>query len=170
MRRLSILLTTAFLTFVIGVSANALINSFITDEVVETISTCSSYESAVMLWREPKLIPPAVHSCGHFVITVGDDRQLYFNSRWIGSLDDSQLLIKELEDAFRARTDNHLYRRGMESAYEVPEDERIDKTVYLKAGRALAYGEVQDLIERIKSIGANPIGLISDPEYPFTEE
>jgi len=116
MRRLSILLTTAFFTFVIGVSANALINSFITDEVVETISTCSNYESAVMVWREPKLIPPAVHSCGHFVITVGDDRQPYFNSRWIGSLDDSQLLIKELEDAFRARTDNHLYRRGMESA------------------------------------------------------
>jgi biopolymer transport protein ExbD len=104
------------------------------------------------------------------VITVGDDRQLYLNSRLIGSLDHPDLLILELEDAFRKRTEFHAYRQGMERAYELPEDERIEKTVYLKAGRSLSYGEVHDLIKRIKDIGANPIGLISDPEYPFTEE
>lgn len=115
------------------------------------------------------MVPPAVPLCGHFVITIGDDRRLYLNSRWMGSLDDPQLLLKELEDAFRIRTELHIYRRGMEQAYEAPEHERIDKTVYLKAGRTLAYGEVHDLIERIKIIGANPIGLVSDAPRPLTQ-
>ena len=163
MRRLSILVSTAFLTFMIGVVANSTVNYFATDELIEKLATCSDYASALMLWREPRLVPPAVHSCGHFVITISDDRQLYLNSRWVGRLDDQQLLIAELEGAFRVRTEFHVYRRGMEQACEVPKDERIDKTVYLKAGRGLAYGEVHDLIERIKTIGANPIGLIPDP-------
>lgn len=166
MRRLSILITTAFFTFVIGVGANTLVNYFTTDELIERLATCSDYASALMLWREPNLVSPAVHSCGHFVITIGDDRQLYLNSRRMGSLDDPQLLVIELEDAFRVRTEHHAYRGGMELAHEVPASERIDKTVYLKAGRTIPYGEVHDLIERIKTIGANPIGLIPDPEYP----
>jgi biopolymer transport protein ExbD len=170
MRRPSILLTTAFLTFMMGVGANTLINYFATDEVIETLATCSNYAPSLMLWREPKLVPPAVRSCGHFVITVSNDRQLYLNSHRAGSLDNPRLLIGELESAFRVRTDYHVYRQGMERAYDVPEDERIDKTVYLKAGRGLSYGEVHDLIERIKTIGANPIGLVSDPEYLFTDE
>ena len=169
MRRLSILIATALLTFVIGLCANTLVDYFATDEVIETVATCSNYVSAVMLWREPKLVPPAVNSCGHFVIAVGDDRQIYLNSSRMGSLDDPQLLIRELENVFRVRTKFHLYRRGMEVAYDVPDEDRIDKTVYIKAGRALSYGEVHDLIETLKAAGANPIGLISDPQYPFTE-
>jgi len=169
MRRLSILVSTAFLTFMIGVVANSTVNYFATDELIEKLATCSDYASALMLWREPRLVPPAVRSGGHLVITISDDRQLYLNSRRMGSLDDPQLLVIELEDAFRVRTEHHVYRIGMEQAYEVPEDERVDKTVYLQAGRGLSYGEVHDLIERIKTIGANPIGLVPDPEYPFTE-
>lgn len=170
MRRLSILIATALLTFVIGLCANTLVDYFATDEVIETIATCSNYVSAVMLWREPKLVPPAVSPCGHFVIAVGDDRQIYLNSSRMGSLDHPQLLIRELASAFRVRTKFHLYRPGMEGAYDVPEQDRIDKTVYLKAGRALSYGEVHDLIERLKNAGANPIGLIPDPHYQFSEE
>jgi hypothetical protein len=148
MRRLSILITTAFRSFMIGVVANTMVNYFATDELIERLATCSDYASALMLWREPRLVPPAVRSCGHFVITISDDRQIYLNSRRMGSLDHPQLLVIELEDAFRVRTEHHVYRSGMEQAYEIPEHERIDKTVYLKAGRGLPYGEVHDLIER----------------------
>jgi biopolymer transport protein ExbD len=123
-----------------------------------------------MLWREPKLIPPGVSSCGHLVITIADDRQLYLNSRSMGKLYEPLLLIEEIEKVFDVRTQSHVYRRGMEEAYEVPYPDRIDKTVYLKAGRALSYGDVHDLVERLKAIGANPIGLLPDPQYPFTEQ
>jgi len=158
------------LTFVVGLGTKALVDYVVTDELVDTIETCGDYASAVMLWREPKLVPPHVNSCAHFVITISDDRQLYLNSRWMGSLNEPQLLIRELENAFFVRTEFHVYRSGMEEAYGVPYSERIDKTVYLKAARTLSYGEVHDLVEAMKAIGANPIGLLSDPEYPFTEE
>ena len=170
MRRLWIWIGITFLTFTVGVSANTLVGYFVTDELVHTIESCGDYASAVMLWQEPKLVPPTVNSCGHFVLTVGDDRRLYLNSRPMGSLDNPELLIGELENAFYVRTEFHVYRRGMEDAYDVPEENRIDKTVYLKAGRNLSYGEIHDLIERIREVGANPVGLVPDPQYPFTEE
>jgi biopolymer transport protein ExbD len=170
MRRLWISIAITFVTFAIGVSANALVEYFVTDELVNTIESYGDHASAVMLWQEPKLVPPTVNSCGHFVLTVGDDRRLYLNSRPMGSLDDPELLIGELENAFHVRTEFHVYRRGMEDAYDVPEEDRIDKTVYLKAGRNLSYGDIHDLIERIREVGANPVGLVRDPEYPLTEE
>jgi biopolymer transport protein ExbD len=86
----------------------------------------------------------------------------------MGRLGDEELLIREVENVFRVRTNHHVYRSGMEEAFEVPEEDRIDKTVYLRFGRSLSYGEVHDLIERLKAAGANPIGLVSDPPRPYT--
>jgi biopolymer transport protein ExbD len=43
-----------------------------------------------------------------------------------------------------------------------PEDEKIEKTVFVKAPRALKYGEVVKVIDAIKGAGANPIGLQVD--------
>jgi biopolymer transport protein ExbD len=168
MRRLSIKIAIASLTFLIGLSAQRLLDYFVTDELVETVVTCSEYGQTLMLFREPSLIPPAVRSCGHFVITVSDDRRLFLNSRPMGRLGDEELLIREVENVFRVRTNHHVYRSGMEEAFEVPEEDRIDKTVYLRFGRSLSYGEVHDLIERLKAAGANPIGLVSDPPRPYT--
>lgn len=170
MRRVYFSIGVAFMTFVVGLGTKVLVDCVVTDELVDTLETSGDYASAVMLWREPKLVPPHVNSCGHFVLTVGDDRRLYLNSRPMGTLDDPELLIGELENAFYVRTEAHVYRRGMEDAYDVLEENRIDKTVYLKAGRNLSYGEIHDLIERVREVGANPVGLVSDPQYPFTEE
>jgi len=169
LRRLSIKIAIASLTFLVGLGAQRLLDYFVTDELVETIVTCSDCGPTLMLFQEPKLVPPAVHSCGHFVITVSDDRRLFLNSCPMGRLGDEELLIGELENAFRIRTKHHVYRRGMEEAFEVPVEDRIDKTVYVRAGRSLSYGEVQDMIERLKAAGANPIGLVSDPPRPITD-
>ncbi|MEK6333697.1 MAG: hypothetical protein AABM67_02040 [Acidobacteriota bacterium] len=167
MRRLSIKIAIASLTFLIGFGAQTVVNYFLTDELVNAIETCTDYGQTLMLFREPRLEPPAVQSCGHFVIIVGDDRRLLLNSRPMGRLGDEELLIFELKNAFMVRTNHHVYRRGMDEAFEVPEEERIDKTVYLRFGRSLSYGEVQDLVERLRAAGANPIGLVSDPPRQF---
>jgi biopolymer transport protein ExbD len=169
MRRLSIKIVIASLTFLIGLSTQRLLDYFVTDKLVETIVTCSEYGRTLMLFREPSLVPPAVTSCGHFVITVGDDRRLFLNSRPMARMDGDKLLIEELENAFRVRAKYHVYRSGMEKAFELPEEDRIDKTVYLRFGRSLSYGEVQDMIERLKAAGANPIGLVSDPPRRFAD-
>ncbi len=169
MRRLSIKIAIASLTFLLGLGVQTVVDCFLADKLVNAIETCADYGRTLMFFSEPRLEPPAVRSCGHFVITIGDDNQLYLNSRPIGRLGDEELLIGELENAFHVRTQFHVYRRGMEEAFEVPVEDRIDKTVYLRFGRSLSYGEVQDLVERLRAAGANPIGLVSDPPRQFTD-
>ena len=44
----------------------------------------------------------------------------------------------------------------------IKEDERIEKTVFVKAPRALKYGDVVKVIDAIKGAGANPVGLQVD--------
>ena len=50
----------------------------------------------------------------------------------------------------------------METASTTPEDQRIEKTVFVKAPRALKYGDVVKVIDAIKGAGASPVGLQVD--------
>jgi biopolymer transport protein ExbD len=50
----------------------------------------------------------------------------------------------------------------METRSDLPEEERIEKTVFVKAPRSLPYGEVVKVIDAIKGAGANPVGLQVD--------
>ncbi len=45
---------------------------------------------------------------------------------------------------------------------DVPNDLRIEKTVFIKAPRSLNYGDVVKVIDGIKLAGATPIGLQLD--------
>ncbi len=50
----------------------------------------------------------------------------------------------------------------MESRIDLPQSERIEKTLYVKADQSLKYGEVLKLIDELKGTGANPIGVVID--------
>jgi biopolymer transport protein ExbD len=50
----------------------------------------------------------------------------------------------------------------METRTDVPEQDRIERTVFIKAPRALRYEEVVKVIDAIKGAGANPVGLQVD--------
>jgi biopolymer transport protein ExbD len=45
---------------------------------------------------------------------------------------------------------------------DLPEDYRIEKTVFIKAPRSIAYGEVARMIDLLKGAGAEPVGLQLD--------
>ena len=57
---------------------------------------------------------------------------------------------------------NHVYRDEMRSRIDVPEKYRIEKTVFIKAPRSIAYGEVAKVIDGLKGAGAEPVGLQLD--------
>jgi biopolymer transport protein ExbD len=44
----------------------------------------------------------------------------------------------------------------------VPEQYRIQKTVFVKAPRSIAYGDVAKVIDGLKGSGADPVGLQLD--------
>jgi biopolymer transport protein ExbD len=50
----------------------------------------------------------------------------------------------------------------MFSRPDVPEDYRIEKTVFIKAPRSISYGEVAKVIDGVKGAGAKPVGLQLD--------
>jgi biopolymer transport protein ExbD len=50
----------------------------------------------------------------------------------------------------------------MISRFDLPEHERIEKTVFIKAPRSIPYGEVIRVFDGLKATGAEPIGLQLD--------
>jgi biopolymer transport protein ExbD len=96
------------------------------------------------------------------VVSISTDLQLRLNQEAMGSVNDPSALAAKLQLVFQSRKEQHAYKYGMEGATNIPEDQRIEKTVFVKAPRALHYGDVVKVIDAIKGAGANPVGLQVD--------
>ena len=79
-----------------------------------------------------------------------------------GSVSDPQPLVKCLEFLFQRRRDLRAYRPGFETRTDLPEDDRVEKTIFVKGPRSIKYGAVIRAIDSVKGAGANPIGLQID--------
>ncbi len=80
----------------------------------------------------------------------------------MGSVNDTSALSKKLLVVFQQRKEQRAYKPGMETRTDIPEQDRIERTVFIKAPRALRYEEVVKVIDAIKGAGANPVGLQVD--------
>ena len=96
------------------------------------------------------------------VVTIGQDLQLKLNQDSIGSVNDPTPLAQRLAITFQQRKEQRAYKIGMENRTDLKEDERIEKTVFVKAPRAAKYGDVVKVIDAIKGAGASPVGLQVD--------
>ena len=96
------------------------------------------------------------------VVTISQDLQLKLNQDDMGSVNDPTALSQRLAAVFAQRKDQRAYKVGMEARTDLKEDERIEKTVFVKAPRATKYGDVVKVIDAIKGAGANPVGLQVD--------
>ena len=97
------------------------------------------------------------------VVTIEPDRSLKLNAlAEMGTVDDPSKLSARLSSLFAERTVNRAYRDDMVSRFDVPEADRIERTVFIKAPRFISYGEVTKVIDALKGAGANPVGLQLD--------
>jgi len=98
------------------------------------------------------------------VVPVQPDRTLKLNqlSDDVGTLDDQSKLQSMLVSVFAERTRNRAYRSDMATRIDLPDNVRIERTVFIKAPRGLPYGEVARLMDGLKATGADPIGLQVD--------
>ena len=96
------------------------------------------------------------------VVSIANDLSLKLNADNIGSVNDTAPLSQELLQLFQQRKDTRAYRIGMETRTDLPEGDRIEKTVFVKAPRSAKYGDVVKVIDAIKGAGANPVGLQVD--------
>lgn len=95
------------------------------------------------------------------VVSISNDLQLKLNADNIGSVNDTAPLSQKLAQLFQQRK-GQAYKPGMETRTDVPEADRIEKTVFVKAPRSLKYGDVVKVIDAIKGAGASPVGLQVD--------
>lgn len=98
------------------------------------------------------------------VVTISLDGTLKLNGLTddMGTIDDSSKLSSFLVSLFNQRKQNHVYRDDMISRLDIPEDKRIEKTVFIKAPRSISYGAVAKVIDGLKGAGAEPVGLQLD--------
>lgn len=122
----------------------------------------SSFKADVPTIRDPnedvsKLKPNPLT----LVVSISQDLQIKLNQDSMGSVNDTSALAAKLQQTFQQRKTLHAYKVGMETA-TVSEDQKIEKTVFVKAPRALHYGDVVKVIDAIKGAGASPVGLQVD--------
>ena len=96
------------------------------------------------------------------VVTIASDLSIKLNQDNLGSVNDTTPLSQRLLQVFQQRKDQRAYKVGMEGRADVKEEDRIEKTVFVKAPRATKYGDVVKVIDAIKGAGASPVGLQVD--------
>jgi len=97
------------------------------------------------------------------VVTIQPDQTLKLNGLTdMGTVDDMTKLSLTLVDLFKKRKENRVYRDEMLTRPDLPEDLRVQKTVFIKAPRSIRYGQVAKVIDGLKGAGASPIGLQLD--------
>jgi biopolymer transport protein ExbD len=97
------------------------------------------------------------------VVTIDKDLRLKLNQMdAMGSVNDTGKLSAELARVIQERREKHTYRYEMKDRLDLPEEMRIQKTVYIKAPRSVGYGDVVKVIDGVKGAGAEPLGLQID--------
>jgi len=113
--------------------------------------------------QEPDAASLANTNIDSLVVTINSDATLRLNTEsGLGTVQETAKLTERLADIFRQRTANRVYAAGKEFKADLPEAERIEKTVFIKAPRSIDYGSVVKAIDAVKIAGASPISLQID--------
>jgi biopolymer transport protein ExbD len=76
-----------------------------------------------------------------------------------GTIEDPAGVAARLAAEWRERKLGGVWKLGMEARVDAPPDERIERTVFVRAPRSARYGEVAKVIDAVKGAGAQPVGL-----------
>lgn len=97
------------------------------------------------------------------IVALSSDSAIRLNNESdLGNVENPGKLVERLSEIFRQRTENHAYAPDLEFRTDLPEAEKIQKTVFIKAPRNADYGSVVKIIDAVKLAGAQPISLQID--------
>jgi biopolymer transport protein ExbD len=71
-----------------------------------------------------------------------------------------------LATEFKTRKEQQIWKEGLEGRADLSPDQRIEKTVFVKAPQTFKYGDVVKVIDAIKGAGASPVGLQTEALEP----
>jgi biopolymer transport protein ExbD len=79
-----------------------------------------------------------------------------------GSVAEAGGVAARLAAEWRERKQSGKWKSELAARSDLPPDERIERTVFVRAPRAVRYGEVARVIDAVKGAGAQPVGLQTD--------
>ena len=104
----------------------------------------------VKLPRESRQVESVVPRPDTLVVTINDDSSLALNKdAGLGTAGDASPLTRRLSETFQEREVNGA----------VDESGNVVKTVFIKAPKGKAYGDVAKVIDAVKLAGADPVSL-----------
>ncbi len=121
----------------------------------------SSFKTRVP--AELKDIPAGETHPKTLIVFIGADSLLKLNKETeMGTVNDPSNLIKRLKDVFDQRISNGDVSESFADDPNRPSNDRIERTVFIKAARRLDYGSVARVVDAVKLAGAYPISLQID--------
>jgi biopolymer transport protein ExbD len=112
---------------------------------------------------EPKSERKATDHIDTLVVALLSDSTLKLNNEnGYGNVNNADELIKRLSKIFKDRTTNGVLAERLVGRTDLSFDEKIEKTVFIKASRSMDYGSVAKVIDAVKISGASPISLQID--------
>lgn len=107
-------------------------------------------------------LPPNPHP-HTLVVSIARDATIKINEGVeAGTVFDTQTLAAQLARIFGERRANNIFREDAATRSDLPFEERLERTVFIKAPRSIDYGTVVKVIDAAKGAGARPIGLQID--------
>ena len=82
-----------------------------------------------------------------------DTKAVTLNNEPAGDVSDASMLTGKLEEIFKARETNGVFREGTNE---------VEKTIFIKSPTSVRYGDVVKVIDAAKAAKATPIGLQID--------
>src|SRR5688500_7700177 len=105
--------------------------------------------------QEPKDIATQSANNNTLVVTISAESKLSLNRETnLGTIAEPDKLIERMRRVFEERTINRSYDAALALRSDLPESEKILKTVFIKAPRGTAYGSVVKVIDAVKISGA----------------
>lgn len=105
-------------------------------------------------------VPPSPDT---LIVQVNADGSLNLNRESVsGSIADTSGISKRLTEIFAARLDNGSISQAFANEPGRPYDDKVERTVFVKAGRSAPYGDVARVVDAVKAAGAYPISLQID--------
>lgn len=97
------------------------------------------------------------------VVTVANDRSLSLNNESnLATADEPARLIARLQSVFDQRIASGNVSEEFGGDSDRPANDKIERTVFIKAPKAIDYGSVARVVDAVKLGGAYPISLQID--------
>jgi biopolymer transport protein TolR len=113
--------------------------------------------------QEPKDIDNIEQNIHPLVVALEPNLSLRLNDeKDLGTAENTEMLVERLKLVFKERKENRVFAENAISDDKLSAEEKIEKTVFIKASRGTDYGNVAKVIDAVKISGADPISLQID--------